>query len=58
MRLCNYRLMNAMVFLIKMLVECKFCALNNITCQKINKKYCNATKKNRFSTTKQFTPKQ
>jgi len=24
MRLCNYRLMNAIVFLIKMLVECKY----------------------------------
>ena len=27
MRLCNYRLMNAIVFLIKMLVECKYCHL-------------------------------
>jgi len=24
MRLCNYRLINAIVFLIKMLVECKY----------------------------------
>ena len=29
MRLCNYRLMNAIVFLIKMLVECKYLKLNN-----------------------------
>ena len=28
MRLCNYRLMNAIVFLIQMLVECKYCNFN------------------------------
>ena len=27
MRLCNYRLMNAIVFLIKMLVECKYSSI-------------------------------
>ena len=30
MRLCNYRLMNAIVVLIKMLVECKYCQFKHL----------------------------
>ena len=37
MRLCNYRLMNAIVFLIKMLVECKYRSIVFLVCVL---KYC------------------